>query len=103
MGYFRSLKFDAVLNTLPKVIVDMGAVPHVANGAQIMRPGIRQIEGRFVKDELIVILDEKYRKTIALGIAEVDSETMQSMTKGRVINNIHYVGDLLWNAFSTAK
>jgi PUA domain protein len=68
-----------------------------------MRPGVSRIEGQFAKDELIVILDEKYRKTIALGIAEVDSETMQSMTKGRVINNIHYVGDPVWNAFSTAK
>jgi PUA domain protein len=68
-----------------------------------MRPGVRSIEGQFAKDELVVILDEKYRKTIALGIAEVDSETMQSMTKGRVINNIHYVGDPVWNAFSTAK
>jgi PUA domain protein len=102
-GLLPSLKFEVVLNTFPKVIVDMGAVPHIANGAQIMRPGVRRIEGQFAKDELIVILDEKYRKTIALGIAEVDSETMQSMTKGRVINNIHYVGDPVWNAFSTAK
>ena len=99
----QSLKFDAVLNTFPKVIVDMGAVPHIANGAQIMRPGISKIEGKFAKGELIVILDEKYRKTIALGIAEVNSEIMQSMTKGRVINNIHYVGDPVWNAFATAK
>jgi len=102
-GLLPSLKFEVVLNTFPKVIVDMGAVPHIANGAQIMRPGVSKIEGQFAKDELIVILDEKYRKTIALGIAEVDSETMQSMSKGRVINNIHYVGDPVWNAFSTAK
>ena len=103
MGLLPSLKFDAVLNALPRIIVDMGAVPHVANGAQIMRPGISQIEGRFVKDALIVILDEKYRKTIALGIADVDSNTMQSMSRGRVISNIHYVSDLIWNAFATAK
>jgi PUA domain protein len=102
-GLLPTLKFDALLSTLPKVIVDMGAVPHVANGAQIMRPGIRQIEGQFLKDQLIAILDEKYRKTIALGIAEVDSEHMQSMTKGRVIDNVHYVGDLLWKRFASAR
>ncbi|MGA2783444.1 MAG: PUA domain-containing protein [Candidatus Bathyarchaeia archaeon] len=102
-GLLPSLKFEAMLKTFPKVIVDMGAVPHIANGAQIMRPGVRSIEGQFAKDELVVILDEKYRKTIALGISEVDSETMKSMTKGRVINNIHYVGDPVWNAFATVK
>jgi len=99
-GLIPSLKFDSVVNALPKVIVDMGAVRHVANGAQIMRPGIRQIEGRFSKDDLVAIQDEKYRKTIALGAAEVDSELMQSMDKGRVIDNIHFVGDDLWTSFS---
>jgi len=102
-GLLPTLKFDALLNTLPKVIVDMGAVPHVANGAQIMRPGIRQIEGQFLKDQLVAIQDEKYRKTIALGIAEVDSEQMRSITKGRVIDNVHYVGDLLWKTFTSTR
>jgi PUA-domain protein len=100
---FPSLKNDPVLNMLPKIVVDMGAIPHVANGAQIMRPGIRQIEGQFNKDDLVIILDEKHRKVIALGVAEIDSETMRAMTKGRVITNIHYVGDSLWNAFAMSK
>jgi len=102
-GFFPSLKFDAILDSLPKIVVDMGAIPHVANGAQIMRPGIRKIEGKFFKDDLVVVLDEKYQKRLALGIAEVDSEAMQNATKGRVISNIHYVGDPAWNSFSQAK
>jgi len=98
-----SLKYDLVLVTLPKIVIDMGAVPHIANGAHIMRPGIRQIEGQFDNDDLVVILDEKYRKIIALGIAEKDSDTMRSMTKGRVITNIHYVGDPLWKSFTPSN
>jgi len=92
-----SLKFDAFITSLPKIIVDMGAVPHIANGAPIMRPGIRQLEGHFSKGDLVAILDERHRKTLALGVTEMDSETMQMVTKGRVIDNIHYVGDLVWN------
>ena len=98
-----SLKYDVVLDTLPKIVVDMGAVPHVANGAHIMRPGIRQIEGQFDKDDLVAICDEKYRKIIALGIAEEDAESMRSMTKGHVIANIHYVGDPLWKSFTLSN
>ena len=34
-----SLKFEELINTLPKIVVDMGAVSHVVNGAQIcVRP-----------------------------------------------------------------
>ena len=98
-----SLKFDSVVNMLPKIVVDMGAVPHVANGAQIMRPGIRLIEGQFKKDDLVAILDEKHRKVIALGVAEVDAQTMRSMDKGRVLTNAHYVGDPLWSSFAVSK
>jgi PUA-domain protein len=98
-----SLKYDQVLFTLPKIVVDMGAVPHVANGAHIMRPGIRHIEGQFDKDGVVAILDEKYRKIIALGIAEQNSESTQSATKGRVITNIHYVGDPLWKSFTLSN
>jgi len=96
---FPSLKFDELINAMPRVVVDMGAVAHVANGAQIMRPGITQFKGEFAKGELVVIVDEKFNKAIALGVAETDSEAMKSLTKGRVINNIHYVGDELWKSF----
>jgi PUA domain protein len=99
-GLFPSLKFDELIGTLPRVVVDMGAVAHVANGAQIMRPGIKQFKGRFEKGDALVIVDEKFDKPIALGLAEMDSETMESQAKGRVITNIHYVGDELWKSFT---
>ena len=96
-----SLKFDELINGMPHVVVDMGAVAHVANGAQIMRPGIKQFGGEFAKGELVVIVDERFSKAIALGLAEMNSEAMKSLTKGRVITNVHYVGDELWKSFAT--
>jgi PUA-domain protein len=98
-GLLPSLKFDELIDGLPKVVVDMGAVAHVANGAQIMRPGIRQFKGSFSKGDLVVIVDEKFDKAIALGAAEMDSESMKLVNKGRAILNLHYVGDELWKAF----
>ena len=102
-GLLPSLKFEEVINSLPKVVVDMGAVPHVVNGAQIMRPGIREVKGDFGKGDLIVIVDEKFGKAIALGLADMYSGVMKSMSKGKVITNVHYVGDTLWNSFSPTK
>ena len=94
-----SLKFDELVGAMPRIVVDMGAVAHVANGAQIMRPGIKQFKGEFAKGDFVVIVDEKFAKAIALGVAEIDSESMKSLTKGRVITNLHYVGDELWKSF----
>lgn len=99
-GLLPSLKFDELINGLPKIVVDMGAVAHVANGAQIMRPGVKHFGDDFPKGDLVVIVDEKFNKAIALGFAEVDSETMKSLSKGRVITNLHYVGDELWKSFA---
>jgi PUA domain protein len=98
-GLLPSLKFDELISGLPKIVVDMGAVAHVVNGAQIMRPGIRQFKDNFAKGDLVVIVDEKFNKAIALGLAEMNSEAMRSLKKGRVITNLHYVGDELWKSF----
>lgn len=98
-GLLPSLKFDEVINSLPRIIVDMGAVAHVANGADIMRPGVKDVQSDFAKGELVVIVDEKYNKPIALGLTEVDSAEMRLMGKGKVIWNVHYVGDELWKSF----
>jgi len=100
IGLLPSLKFDKCVQSLPRVVVDMGAVAHVANGADIMRPGIRDIPSNFGKGDLLVIVDEKYSKPLALGLAEMESTEMKSMIKGKVIRNVHFVGDELWTSYN---
>jgi PUA-domain protein len=102
-GLCPSLKFDGVIRFLPKVVVDMGAVAHIANGAHIMRPGIKEIPNDFSKGGLLLIVDEKFGKNIALGTADIDSNAMKSVNKGKVIANIHYVGDDFWKSFTSAQ
>lgn len=102
-GLLPSLKFDEIIESLPRIVVDMGAVPHVVNGAQVMRPGISKLDDPFDKGELVAIVDEKFGKTIALGIAEIDSVSMKQMGKGKAVMNVHYVGDAFWATFGTSK
>ena len=83
-------------NVLKKITVDMGAVKFVVNGADIMRPGIVEIEEGILKDEFVAVIDKNNQKPLAVGIALFSSEEMKSMTSGKVIKNIHYVGDELW-------
>jgi len=98
-GLLPSLKFTKAIDSLPRVVVDMGAVAHIANGADVMRPGIKDVRGDFGKGQLVVIVDERFSKPIALGVAGVDSEEMRRASKGKVIRSVHYVGDELWKKF----
>ncbi len=92
-----TLRFLQEKIVLKRVVVDMGAVKFVVGGADIMRPGITEIEDGIEKNEAIVIVDENNGKTLAVGVALGSSEDMQKLEKGKVIKNIHYVGDEMWN------
>jgi PUA domain protein len=81
----------------PCVLVDMGAVKFICNGAKIMRPGITKF-GIFRKGDIVVIKDEVHLKALATGIAMEDSETAAAMLKGNIINNLHYISDECWEA-----
>jgi PUA-domain protein len=97
-GLFPSLMNDDVLKTLPSITVDMGAIPHICNGADIMRPGIKVINGEFEKGAVLLVKDIKFGKSIGICIAEVSSGSMQTMGKGKAAHNVHYVGDSFWRA-----
>ncbi len=82
---------------LPKVVVDMGAVPYVCKGADVMAPGIRGFDGTFGKSDLVFIVDEKYGKPIALGEIAYNSEEVKNVKRGPVVKNVFFVGDRTWN------
>lgn len=83
-------------NILKMVTVDMGAVKFIISGADIMRPGIVSFEKGIIKDEYVVIVDENNKKPFSVGLAMFDETEMKEMNFGKVIKNLHYVGDKLW-------
>jgi malignant T-cell-amplified sequence len=96
--YFPLLKDEKILPRLFSATVDMGAVKFVCNGANIMRPGIVSFSGDFKKGDLLSIREVSHSKAIAVGRALESKEQADSMTKGPAIENLHYVGDKLWEA-----
>ena len=91
-----TLKYLQEYNILKMITVDMGAIKFVVNGADIMRPGIVEIAEGIAKDDFVVIVDVTNKKPLAVGIALFDAMEMQGMDSGKVVKNIHYVGDDLW-------
>jgi PUA-domain protein len=100
---YPSLIFKEVLSFLPNVVVDIGAIAHVCNGADIMLPGIRKMNGEIKKGSLVLIRDEKYGKDLALGISLFSNEDLKNMKKGKVIENVHHVGDKIWRLIAEGK
>lgn len=80
-----------------KVIVDMGAIRFVTNGADIMRPGIVDVDKEITPESFVIIGDEKYGKPLAIGVAMYSGKEIMEMDSGKVIKNIHFVGDSIWN------
>lgn len=92
---FPNMQSDELLILFPSIIVDMGAVPHICNGADVMAPGVVECD-EFDKGSLIVIRDQNHYKAIALGKALYTSKEIMSKKNGKIALNIHYVGDYIW-------
>jgi len=100
------LSSSEVLSRLPRVVVNIGAVPHVCNGADVMAPGVVQIQGEFDKGDFVLVVDERHSKPLAICVALTDAHTMRSLKQGKILENVHYVGDKLWDqlkAFSRVQ
>lgn len=93
-----TLLFDQYLNILPSIVVDMGSIPYLCKGADIMAPGIVSIGKAFREAELVVVLDERNRKPIAIARSICSSEVVRDSKKGRLFINLHHVGDQIWEA-----
>ena len=80
------------------VTVDMGAVAFVTNGADIMGPGITDADDRIQEGDMVWIRDMKNLVPLAVGVALASGKELKSKAKGKVIKNLHNVGDKLWKA-----
>jgi len=93
---------EDALKSFPSVNVDMGAVKFVCNGAKVMRPGIVSMD-EFNEGDIVVVKDDKHGKYLAVGISLISSKEAQAMSKGPVIDNMHYVSDKFWEAYKENK
>lgn len=89
-----ALKIDMKSNY---AVVDMGAVRYLANGADVMSPGIIEADPQIKKGDAVVVIDEKNRKPLAVGISLIKGPEMVENKSGKAIKTLHYIGDRIWN------
>jgi len=101
-SYLPFLTETEILKKFPYVMVDMGAVKFMCNGANVMRPGITNYI-QFEKDSVVCIIEESQNKFLAIGKSCVKSTDMESMSKGEVVKNMHYISDKYWESGKVIK
>lgn len=95
--YLPSIQFIREHPTidLPIVKVDEGAVKYILNGADIFAQGITFVSSLFDINSIVIICNPQ-DAVLALGKSLKSSDELLKL-KGKVIINIHYLGDSIWN------
>ncbi len=97
-GMLLTLKGIMALEPARKwITVDMGAVRFLANGADVMSPGILEADPSIEKDDLVWVRDEKNLRPLCVGRALLDGSEMGPSISGKAVTTLHYVGDPIWN------
>ena len=81
---------------LKQAVVDMGAIKFVSSGADVMRPGIVEIDHKIKKDEIIVVVDQNHKKPLCVSQALFSGEEIAKLSQGKVLKSLHWVGDTVW-------
>ena len=78
------------------VTVDMGAVKYVANGADVMGPGIIGGDPDVRTGQTVWVREEKFGKLLAIGRSLVDGTVFGTRAPGKHIQSLFHVGDRVW-------
>lgn len=78
------------------VTVDMGAVKFLANGADVMAPGIVDADPDIKEGMPVWVRDQNNKRPLAVGIALVDAPQMVQGSGGKAVKTHHFIGDKIW-------
>ncbi|MHA1776507.1 MAG: PUA domain-containing protein [Promethearchaeota archaeon] len=87
----------------PRVKVDPGAVKFVSNGADVMRPGVTEIDAGISPGDILLVEDPQHGRILAVGEALYSSEQMEAMEKGKIIKCVHSLTDSIWTFSKSFK
>lgn len=79
------------------IVVDMGAIPHLTNGADLMAPGVVEADPSLARGDIAWVADERNRRPVAVVECLMGGEEMVRERSGKAAKMVHYVGDWMWS------
>ena len=67
---------------------------HILNGADVMAPGIIKASPGLKEGDMVLVIGSK--KPLAIGVVLDGLDEKMAVGKGKVVKNIHYLGDKIW-------
>ncbi len=98
-SYIPFLGSPDALALFQTATVDEGAIRFLLNGADVMRPGIKELGDWGPAGRIVVVKEEKKGRAIAVGASTVPGSEAIEMKKGTCIKNLHHVGDRFWTLY----
>lgn len=96
-GYFPTVRGALKIQADRRfVTVDKGAIPYVASGADVMRPGVVAFDPALKKGDLVIVNEESHKKPLAIGTALWDGEELRTKDRGKCVKVLQHVGDEVW-------
>lgn len=77
--------------------VDEGAIRFLANGADVMAPGITGADPSIAEGDWIYVRDGRHKRPLVVGRAVMSGPDMTVADKGKAVETLHYVGDRIWD------
>ena len=77
--------------------VDRGAVRFLANGADVMAPGVNGADTEISEGDLVYVRDGHHKRPLVVGRALMSGPDMVIADKGRAVETLHYVSDRIWD------
>lgn len=90
---------------MPKMQVDYGAIKFVLRGSNIMCPGLTSPGGRMEDipaGTVVQITAEGKEFACGIGLTTMSTKDIRESNKGICIENLHTIGDGLWEVISLA-
>ena len=92
INFLRESNFE-----LPEVVVDIGAIKFITNGADVMAPGVVSFSEEAEEGFIVVIKEEKAGSIIGVGISLINSQDFRKTRKGKVVKLLHHLKDAIWS------
>ncbi|KAI5187434.1 malignant T-cell-amplified sequence [Nematocida homosporus] len=87
-------------NIVKRVVVDVGAIKHIINGADVMAPGLLHQTSEFPSvsiGDIVAIYGYGKINAMAVGIILMDNQQVEEQRIGVAIKTVNHLGDRLYS------
>jgi len=95
---YNKYGFSKLASSFKYVLTDQGAMKPILRGADVMAPGIID-NNEFLRGDIVIVFANTGSSNVPIAVGEAlkDSKELGYSRKGKIIKNLHRIGDKIWN------